>query len=46
MARQWLQAWLLKLSGSWQLRPIQVTLGAVTDTLELVRVVCDKVGWG
>lgn len=44
-ARQWLQVWPLRLPGSWRLRPIQVTLGAVMDALELVRGVCDKVGW-
>ncbi|XP_051024048.1 uncharacterized protein LOC127208599 [Acomys russatus] len=34
-ARQWLQAWLFRLLGTWRLRPIQVALGAVMGTLEL-----------
>lgn len=43
-ARQWLQAWLLRLLGTWWLRPIQMALGAMMGTLELVRVCV--MGWG
>lgn len=41
-ARQWVQAWLLRLPGSW--RPIQAFLGAMMGALELVRVCV--IGWG
>lgn len=43
-ARQWMQACLLRLPGTWRLRPIQVALGAMMGTLELVRVCV--IGWG
>ncbi|KAL1780102.1 hypothetical protein HispidOSU_027598 [Sigmodon hispidus] len=34
-ARQWLQAWLLRLPGSWRPRSIQVALGTMMGALEL-----------
>lgn len=37
-ARQWIQAWLLRLPESWRPRPIQVVLEAMIGALELVRV--------